>query len=143
MAERQHAQPGGILGLVTIIGEHGGALDFDLLTMTRYSLDDVGGELPWLRLLHFVQHLPASSALIREIEPEQAMWSDGRRTADVLADIFDLLQSFQVTYISANSKRKAKRPKPYPRPWLKPKVRKFGSGAIPIKDFDAWWEGGK
>ena len=134
---------GGILGLVALVEEHGSAIDYDLLTLTSYSLDDIGDGLPWSRFRSFIRHLPAGSALYRELEPDQALWSDGLRTADVLADIFDLLQSFRGTYVNANSKgRKVRNLKPYPRPWLKPKMQHIGRDPIPIKDFDSWWEGG-
>lgn len=134
--------PGGIISLVELVVSHGSALDYDLLTLTRYTLDDIGADLSWERLLHFVQHLPATSALVREMEPDMAQWVDGRALADILADMFDLLQSFLGTYVNANSKKKSRRLKPYPRPWLKPTTRHFGSDPIPISEFDKWWKEG-
>ena len=126
-----------------LLEEHGSAIDYDLLTLTSFSIGDIGTALPWHRFQNFVRHLPAGSALYRELEPDQALWSDGLRTADVLADIFDLLQSFKGTYVNANSKnRKSRNLKPYPRPWLKPKTRHIGKDPIPISEFDKWWKGG-
>ena len=93
--------------------------------------------------MSFVRHLPIGSALHRELEPEQALWSDGARLADILADIFDLLQSFKGTFVNAHSKKKAKIVDPYPRPWLKKKTQHFGKDPIPMADFDKWWRGGK
>lgn len=142
MADRRLPEPGGILSLAALIEEHGSAIDFDLLTLTSYSLFDIGAALPWSRFLSFVRHLPMGSALMRELEPEQALWSDGVRTADVLADIFDLLQSFKGTYVNAHSKRRIRKMEPYPRPWLKKQTKHFGKDPIPISEFDRWWEGG-
>lgn len=79
---------------------------------------------------------------MRELEPELSLWSSGFRLADILADVFDELQAIQGTVVNAHSKKKARRFKPYPRPWLKPKTQHFGKDPIPIKDFDDWWEGG-
>lgn len=122
--------------------EHGSAIDYDLLTLTSYSISDIGDALPWSRFLSFIRHLPMGSALMRELEPEQALWSDGTRLADVLADIFDLLNGFKGTYINAHSKKRARSIEPYPRPWLKKKTKHFGKDPIPISEFDTWWKGG-
>lgn len=142
MAGRRRPRYGGILSLVALVEEHGSAIDYDLLTLTQYALTDVGSSLPWSRFRSFIQHLPLGSALMRELEPEQAYWSDGARTADVLADVFDLLQSFKATFVNAHSKRRSRNIEPYPRPWLRRKKQHFGKDAIPLADFDKWWKGG-
>ena len=64
--------PGGIVALAGLAEDHAGALDYDLMTLTRWTLDDLGGELGWERLLHFVQNLPPTSALARAMHPDMA-----------------------------------------------------------------------
>lgn len=143
MADGRRSIPGGIFGLVEVIGEHETALEYDLLTKTRYSLDDVGERLSYRSLIAFIRHLPADSAYFREVEPDVAPWTDGRVTTALLADIYDLLNAFRGTYVNAHSKKKQRQLKPYPRPWLEDKsVKKVGKDPIPIKDFEKWWEGG-
>lgn len=104
----------------------------------------MGGALSWGALLHFVQHVPRSSALSREIEPQSdtERWVDGDMSASILADIFDAITAGFAGMAAKGTGRSAKRMKPYPRPWLKPKVRKVGRGGIPVRDFERWWNDG-
>lgn len=37
-------------------------------------------------------------------------------------------------------RRSAPKPKPIPRPWLKPKHTTLGSDPIPISQFNDWWD---
>ena len=76
-----------------LIEDHGAALEYDLLTLTHYQLRDVGRALSWGALLHFVEHVPRTSALSRELVPrtESEAWAEGDATAAILADLFDLL----------------------------------------------------
>jgi hypothetical protein len=128
---------------VDLIEDHGPALEYDLLTMTHYQLRDVGGALSWGALLHFVQNLPRTSALSRELVPqtETEQWAEGSNVAALLADIFDLLNAFRNEAAVKGTRHSARKSKPYPRPWLKPKKRHIGRGAIPVADFEAWWDG--
>ena len=128
-----------------LIEAHGPALEYDLLTLTHYQLKDVGGALPWGALLHFVMHLPRTSALSRELVPRTDLerWADGEMTATIMADIFDAIAQGFASITAAIARRSAKRIKPYPRPWLKPKVTHVGSGAIPVSDFERWWGSGR
>lgn len=125
-----------------LIDEHGAALEYDLLTMTRYQLRDVGGALPWGALLHFVSHLPRTSALSQEVSPltETERWARGDYTAAILADLFDIVAHGFAAVLAKGTGRSARRVKPYPRPWSKPKTRHVGKGAIPIKNFERWWD---
>lgn len=137
---RGHA--GGIAWLCQLIEEHGAALDYDLLTMTQYTIRDVGGALPWGALLHFVQFLPRSSALSREMVPttDTERWADGSATAALLADLYDLLNQMNENLVASGSRRRASHVKPYPRPWTKGTgERRIGRDAIPVSDFEAWW----
>ena len=124
-----------------LIEEHGSALEYDLLTMTHYQLRDVGGALPWGALLHFVMHLPRNSAFKEELVPvtDEERWRRGDYTATILADLFDAVTHGFAALAAKGSGHSPKRVKPYPRPWNKPKVRHVGKGAIPIKDFERWW----
>lgn len=144
MAAGRRDLSGGIFGLVSVIEEHESAIEYDLLTKTRYSLADVGESLSYKRLLAFIKHLPSDSALFREMEPDTAPWMTGEKTAALLADMYDLIESFKATFVNSKSKRKLRSLTPYPRPWLENKgVKKVGKDPIPISEFESWWEGGK
>ena len=122
--------------------EHGPAIDYDLMTSTRYTLRDIGGALPWGALLHFVQYLPRTSALSRELEPtsDEERWASGHATAAILADIYDALSQLNANFCARGSGRRAQAVKPYPRPWAKGTgERTVGSDPIPVSDFEAWW----
>lgn len=134
---------GGIAELAQLIGEHGSALDYDLLTLTGYTLSDIGGALPWGALLHFVQHLPRDSALSRELEPtsDAERWANGAATAAILADLYDLISQFNNNMAARGTGRRARAAKPYPRPWERAKrgQRRIGSDAVSIAEFERWW----
>lgn len=143
VAGRRRGNTGGILGLVELIEQHGPALEYDLLTMTHYTLRDVGGALPWGALRNFVTHLPRTSALSRELVPltEHEHWVNGDYNASILADIFDVTAQGIATLIAKGSGKSPKRVIAYPRPGKKPKVQHVGKDPIPIRDFWGWWNG--
>lgn len=126
---------------------HGGALEYDLVTLTGYTLDDIGGALPWRALSHFIAGLGPGSRLYRAAHPEEAEmepWLDGSMAAALLADMYDLLNAFRWQFESSQTKRKTKRPRPYQRPWMGDEARgikRIGSGAVPLAAFDEWWDG--
>lgn len=92
-------------------------------------------------LVHFVKHLGADSALAAAYGAVDAHdWTTTLKTNVLLADVYDALTWFNYTYVASGSKHKPKKPKPYPRPWVKGEVQKFGREPIPIKDFDNWWK---
>lgn len=128
-----------------VIDNHGAALEYDLLTRTRYQLRDIGGALPWGALLHFLQFLPRDSALSREVVPltDTERWGSGEATASILADMHDLLATFRAEAAVKGTDHRPRRPKRYPRPWERPKERHVGRGAIPVARFEDWWEGGE
>ena len=128
------------------MAEHGAALDYDLLTKTRYQLSDVGGALSWGTLRHFVQYLPRDSALSREIVPltDAERWTNGDATASILADLFDLVAQLRAEMAVKGSGKKPKHMKPYPRPGVTPKgTRHMGKDPIPVSEFEDWWESKK
>lgn len=93
-------------------------------------------------LCHFVEHLSPDSVLAAEISGYEHMrqWSTQLRTNAMLADLYDAISALRYTVAASRSKKKIKRPKPYPRPWAKEKTRKFGKDPIPVKDFWNWWD---
>lgn len=145
MEHRRGADRGGIASLAELIAEHGGAIEYDLLTKTRYTIEDVGGALSWGAFLSFIDHLPPDSALARETV-EGAAWYDGRLVAPLLADIWDALETLSYMYATRNTKKgkHIPRPKPYPRPWVEDKThRRIGKGALPVHEFESWWSNGR
>ena len=116
------------------------------MTLAGRTLDDVGGALPWTAFRSFVSSLGVSSALFRSMYPEQAAWSSAARTNALLADVFDAVQALSYAFACANTgkgKPRPKKPKPYPRPGAKRDEGRIGDGAIPIRDFESWWNGGE
>lgn len=111
--------------------------------MTHFQLRDVGGALPWGALLNFVLHLPRTSALSRELLPltETEKWADGTLVAPILADLVDVVNAAAAVLAAKGTGRSPRRPKPYRRPWATGGETNIGSDAIPIADFEAWWNG--
>lgn len=135
--------PGGIAELARLVDEHGPALDYDLITRTRYQLRDIGGALSWGALRHFVQFLPRSSALHQDIQPytDAERWTRGDATASLLADIYDLLAMMRAEAAVKGTEHKPRRPKPHPRPGMKPMgTTHIGKDPIPISEFEDWWD---
>ena len=123
--------------------EHGPAIDYDLMTTTRYTIRDIGGALPWGALLHFVQYAPRSSALSRELNPpsDTELWAKGNATAAILADIYDAISQLNANVCAKGSGHRPRTPRPYPRPWdLGAGTRVLGSDPIPVSDFESWWD---
>lgn len=116
-----------------LIDEHAEALNFDLLTKTSYTLDDVGGALSWSALNSFVRNLDSGSALARDLGKSTG-WENTLMTNQILADIYDLLQ---VIAIMLSGKKK--QIKPYPRPGRE-KDRKIGKGAVKVTELEKWFK---
>lgn len=135
---------GGIAGLAAVISDHGGALNYDLMTLAGTSLSRCPGEFTWADIRDFVKFLPASSALVSEMEPELAGWQGNQKVPMLLAHIADQLAVLTYAYELSHTKKGAKKPpapEPIPRPGVKPskKRKHFGKGAVKISEFDAWW----
>jgi len=110
------------------------------MTRTRYTLDDLGGELPERALLAFVRRLPANSELVSELSPNGG-WS---RTEMLLARICEGVET-SAWIESCKGLRKSKwppRPQRIERPGVKPDRRRIGRNPIPISAFDDWYRGG-
>ena len=130
----QFVRLGGIISVTTILSEHSDAITYDLLTKTKYSLDDVGGALSWGTLYSFIKGLGADSAYASELANRRG-WESTTKTNIILADIFDILQVIAV--MLGGNKNKFK---PYPRPWRAEEEdkEKIGKDALPADDLHEW-----
>lgn len=146
MGRRIRRVAGGIAGLAREIAEHGGAIEYDLMVRAGMTLDDVPARLSWRALGAFVRHLDATSAYVREVEPEVAPWLGTERVQSMLADLIDMVAVLDWHLVSANTPRgrpRPRKPKPYPRPWKAEEGGlKVGRDPIPVGEFRDWWEGG-
>ena len=132
---------GGIISLAQFAEEHREALDYDLITRTNYTIDDVGGALSWSSLASFVKHLQGDSALARDLGKATG-WEDTIKTNAILADIFDLLQVINANLVALGNHGKTRKTiKPYPRPGKDDNTeRKIGKGALPLSEMRKWIE---
>ena len=128
---------GGIIGLARFVEEHAEALEYDLITRTRYTIEDVGGALQWSTLRAFIHFLGPDSAVARDAQKSTG-WETQLKTNAILADIYDVLSAINANLIQVGSKgRKRVKVTPYPRPGTD-KARKIGKGALPIDDLREW-----
>lgn len=139
---RGRGRTGGIAGLVEIIESHGKALNYDLMTKTRWTLADAGRGMPWSALSAFVAYLPPDSALSRSLG-EDATWTRDQMLMALIADELAIANWLFVSKGVKKSQRPAK-PKPIPRPGIEreDKGRHIGADPIPISEFDTWYYGG-
>lgn len=135
-------QGGGITRLANSLYEHRGAIEYDLLTKTGHSIDDIGRTLPWDALDSFFRHLGPESALMRELFPEQTAWAGTQRTNMILVDIWDMLAQINANVVAIAERKPARKPPKYKTPWRKPDVeeRHIGKGPLPPKELHAWIE---
>ena len=132
---------GGIVSLARFAEENGEALNFDLFTRTGYSVRDIGDAIPWGTFRAFVQQIGFNSAIARKLYPEYADWATPEKTNALLADIYDLLSVINANLLSIGSGKRAKHPKPYPRPGAKKdEEKKIGRGALPHDELVKWFE---
>ena len=100
--------------------------------------------MPVATLSHFVANLPADSATMRSVHPqevERITWMRGDANAQLLVRLIDEVRSLEWAYMSAHSKSRLARPKPLPTPWNDNTTeQRIGKEAIPVADFDAWWD---
>ena len=140
--ERSHT--GGIAGLAEVMEEHGKALNYDLMTRTRWTLADVGRDMPWSALAAFVEYLPPDSALSRSIGTD-ATWT---RDQMLMAQICDYLAEANWMFVCKGIKKSKwpKRPKPIPRPGVSDEdkgAKHIGKDPIPVSEFEKWYYGGE
>lgn len=127
MGGRVRDVDGGILGLLDLLAEHRGAIDYDCLTL-GLDINDLGTDrFPWSRLRAIVVYASETSALARSVHGSRASWST---TNHLLASVLDALNvaNWQRTG------RKGNRPKPTPRPGDEPSKneRRFGTASMPL-----------
>lgn len=90
--------------------------------------------LTWSTLDAVIRHAPPGNALSREVAPIHSEWT-----------ITDHLLAAAVNLLSiANWQRVGDEHAPRPKPLLPPGVTDpsaegYGSGAIPLDQFDEWW----
>lgn len=137
-----------MISLAVLVSGHGRALEYDLMTRTRFTLSDIGGELPSRALLAFVTNLPPDSALCREVRgdsEEEMRWQEPSLAPMLLAEIADTAHYVAWEVAQANSRHdlSSRLPRPIERPGVVTDgdSRRYGSGAISVSDFDAWWRG--
>lgn len=134
MARRLVGGRGGIYGLLELLDEHQEAIEYELLVIGRH-LDELGTRaLTWRDLYVLVrrwQMTPGNAFASSVHGHEVPSWSE-----QVLAVIVDILNG--IAFILKRGK--GSRPKRLQRWWEKRKTQKFGRDAIPIAQFDAWWE---
>ena len=109
---------------------------------TRFTLDDLGGDLSEAALLSFSGHLPMEAALVAEMD-ELGGWS---RTEQLLARLVEAVEMLDWHTLCRGLKRSQWPPRPrrIPRPGVDPyEGRRIGKEPIPIEDFNEWYYGGE
>lgn len=132
MAGGQWRDCGGIRGLLTLLREFRGALNYDLLRM-GYRLADVPGVLSWADLRDVVQYGPADSALHRAMHPDDAPWGLSEHLLAVVADA--VIQGNWMQ--SRDGQKNRNRPKPIQRPGVETS-KTYGGKAKSIEEIREW-----
>ena len=120
MAESRGCPGGGIVGLCRLLSEHGEAIEADLARYYSTDIRDLfrpGSGLTWRRLRALVLGLPEESALGRAIAGEDSVWT---LETQLLAALHDRLSEGNWQRGNAGSKTPSRRPKPIPRPGVRP-----------------------
>lgn len=132
-----------------LVAMHGRALEYDLMTLAGMRLEDLGGQLTMRMLLSFAGHLPPDSATSREIRGDgdaESTWQSASLLPMLMAELVDTVHvvAWEVAQQSSEHDLRSCYPDVIERPGVVPRkqTRHFGTGAIPISDFDAWWDGG-
>jgi len=133
LAGRQRRDRGGIRGLLTLLREFRGALNYDLLSI-GYRVTDVPLVLSWADLRDVVKYQPATSALFREMNPDAAPWGLSEHLLAVVADAVIAGNWMQ----SKDGQKNKNRPKQIPRPGVVPDKKKFGGQAESIDTIRDW-----
>ena len=136
MAGRQRRDHGGILGLQQqlVKPDVRAALQYDLLTR-GLTLDLLGSEaFSWYDLAAVFKHLQNDPSTALSTELHGVRWSIEAQLTAVVADHLAFANWQRA------GRRSAQKPKRIPRPWEKPKATSLGEGAIPIANFNDWWD---
>jgi len=110
------------------------------MTRTRFTLDDLGGELGERALLAFVKHLPSESATARAAQPDMGGWS---RTDMLLARTCEAVEQLLWVTVCRGVKKSKWPPRPQRiiRPGVTDDAKRIGKDPIPIEQFDEWYGG--
>ena len=120
--------------------EHREAVNYDLIKV-GYTIEDIGGALPWSAFNDFLKKIGPDSALIKEMDPEGARWATTLKTNEILADIFDLLAYFRNEVVYRLAGQSPKEPQLYKRPGAgqkEDKKKHIGQGALPMPELEEW-----
>lgn len=122
--------------------EHRKAVEYDLLTQTGHDIEDIGRTLSWEALNSFLRFIGPESALAKEQDQDTAVWATRMKTNSILADIYDILAMINANLVASVTRKPAKTPKRYPRPWKNKteNERHIGSGALPPDELRKWME---
>lgn len=82
-------------------------MERDLLVQTGFTLDDVGGALPWSALGAFLHRIEPDGAIAQEIEPDIAAFSSRFKTNAILADIYDVLAQINANLVAGFSRKRS------------------------------------
>ena len=93
----------------------------------------------WHSLFVWAKHLPQGSAVWRAKHPDEAKFASEFGRAVIAADTFDAIMTAMGAIVESNGGALTRKPKPYPRPGAKDESRHFGSGDIPVSQFDDWY----
>lgn len=112
-----------------------------MITLTGYTIDDIGGALSWGALSSFVGNLPIQSATARKLNQMDG-FETSLKTNLLLADIFDLLQQINNNLIAIGTHKQARKITPYPRPGKDKNTHAIGGrGALPPDEMRKWIKG--
>ena len=92
----------------------------------------------WHSLFIWARHLPQDSATWRARHPDEAAFASDYGRAVIAADTFDALMRGIVSIVRSNGVSMRDQ-KPYPRPNARDDSRHFGSGGIPVSQFNDWY----
>ena len=112
------------------------------MTRTRYTLDDLGAELPERALLAFLRRLPAESETAVELMPDAAGWTRSEMLLARLCEGVETLAWIEMCKVTKRSRRPP-RPKRIPRPGVGDDTQRIGREPIPISGFNEWFYGGE
>lgn len=133
MAAGQQRDRGGILGLLALLREFRGAINYDLLAL-GFRARDVPERLSWADLRDVVKYQPATAALYREMHPDAAPWGLSEHLLAVVADAVIAGNWMQ----SRDGQKNKNRPKPIQRPGVTPDRNRFGGKAESIDTIRDW-----
>nr|DAG04358.1 MAG TPA: protein of unknown function (DUF5361) [Siphoviridae sp. ctYkG6]DAO02421.1 MAG TPA: protein of unknown function (DUF5361) [Caudoviricetes sp.] len=114
------------------------------MTLTSFTLDDLGERLSFRALFSFIQNLPKTSALWKATHPDDidyALWESQEIVPQLLARLSDQISQLAWMYSSAHTTKKQPKPKPLTRPGVESaKEEVYGKDPIPISQFNDWWD---